>query len=71
LRGEAADLDPVHVSPSVMFDLTRVSTIPYDQLILEPNWVHASCAPLGKMPRRQALKARMTDRGMVYDPIHG
>ena len=71
LRGEAADIDPVEVSPSVLFDLTRVSQIPFDQLILEPNWVHVSCAPVGKIPQHQVLKARVTTKGMVYEPIRG
>ena len=69
LHGEAADLVPAQVSPSVLFDLTHASAIPFDQLILEFGWVHVSTAPLGKLPRRQALKARKANGKTVYDEV--
>lgn len=68
VRGEAADVFPLRVSPSVLFDLTKVSYLPYDQLILEPNWVHVSIAPIGRKPRRQCLKATMVAGVMHYVP---
>ena len=59
-NGEAADIYPVRVSPSVLFDLTAASDLPFHQLILEPGWVHVSCAPLGKAPGRDVFKAHRT-----------
>jgi hypothetical protein len=70
LKGEAADLSPRDITTSALFDLTRKSEIPFDQLILEFGWVHVSTAPLGRAPRRQALRARKTLDGKVhYDPV--
>lgn len=68
VRGEAADVFPLLVSPSVLFDLAEASSLPFDQLILEPNWVHVSIAPLTREPRRQCLKAIKTPGGMRYEP---
>ena len=66
LKGEAADMSPVQVSPAVLFDLVESSSLPYDQLILEFGWVHVSCAPEGKQPRRKALKAERSSAGITY-----
>ena len=67
LYGEAADISPILVSPTVLYNKTRESNIQFDQLILEPGWVHVSTPPLGKPPRLQCLKATLgTDGKMKY-----
>lgn len=59
LDGRAADLVPVGISASVLFDLIRWSAIPFDQVILEKRgdreWVHLAIARVGEKPRRMAL----------------
>lgn len=54
-KGQAADFVPQSVSLKVAYDLIRESSIPYDQLILEPTWLHVSIASEGEPPRRQAF----------------
>ena len=57
LKGLAADLQVADLK-----ELKRViikSGVPYDQLIEESKgsakWLHISCAPLGKTPRKQVI----------------
>lgn len=72
MLGLAADVVPSQVSLAVMFDLVRdTKDLVWDQLILEPNWVHVGLSETGKTPRRQCLKARRENGRMVYDPIFG
>ncbi len=72
MRGQAADLKPVNLTLDDAFHGARASSIPFDQLILEPTWLHVSVAPLGSLPRRQCLRAHMGDQGrMVYEADHG
>jgi zinc D-Ala-D-Ala carboxypeptidase len=70
LYGRAADLFPLAVSPAVLFDLVRISPIPFDQLIYEKHksdWVHIGIAAQGEEPRFEVLTARPDDHGrMVY-----
>jgi uncharacterized protein YcbK (DUF882 family) len=51
LSGKAADFNPSGVKMTIAYELIRKSDIPYDQLILEPNWIHISYSD---KPRRQA-----------------
>ncbi len=66
MLGQAADVVPA-MGLQMAFVFVKASTIPFDQLILEPSWIHISCAPLGVTPRRQCLRAELTDQGMVYE----
>lgn len=68
MKGEAADLVPLEIGIEDLFERTKASEIPFDQLILEPTWVHVSVAPLGRAPRRECLKAHRNAAGvMVYE----
>lgn len=51
LSGKAADFVPSGVKMTIAYELIRKSDIAYDQLILEPNWIHISYSD---KPRRQA-----------------
>lgn len=65
VRGEAADVVPEGADLRTAFDAVYRSGIPYDQLILEPGWIHVSVCP-DREPRRQALWAERTPNGMQY-----
>lgn len=67
MDGRAADIQAVKVSDAVLFDLIRHSDIPFDQLILEPGWVHVAVARMGETPREQVLKARREAGRIVYE----
>ena len=67
MQGQAADVRPLEVSQGFAFLAVKDSSIPYDQIISEPSWIHISVAPLGAKPRRQALRAHMENGGMVYE----
>lgn len=69
MTGLAADIVPMRVSRTVAFDLIADSGIPFDQLILEPTWVHIGLARDGVMPRRQLLEAVPTSQGMKYERV--
>jgi uncharacterized protein YcbK (DUF882 family) len=51
LNGKAADFIPSSVKITIAYELIRKSNIQYDQLILEPAWIHISYS---EKPRRQA-----------------
>ena len=68
MLGQAADLVPMKQTLEFSFQWIKATTIPFDQLIIEPSWLHVSVAPSGKEPRRQTLRAHMTDQGMRYEP---
>ena len=53
-KGEAVDFIIPGVENEEIYERIRNSDIPYDQLILEPGWVHVSRAVTGIKPRRQA-----------------
>jgi len=57
LDGRAADTVPRGLDLQVAFDKIRASDIPYDQVILEPTWIHIGIAAEGVKPRKQALIA--------------
>ena len=69
MQGLAADVVPVQFSRSVAFSILSTSGIPYDQLILEPTWIHIGLARDGVEPRRQLLEAVRTPNGMTYHPV--
>lgn len=67
MKGEAADVVPLRMELEEAFKAIKFSKIPYDQLIIEPTWLHMSVAPVGTLPRRQTLRAyRGTDGAMRY-----
>lgn len=68
MDGLAADVRPLITPLERSFQMLRVSNIPYDQIIVEPGWIHISAAPLHRLPRRQALRAHLENGRMVYDP---
>lgn len=57
LDGLAADTVPRGLNLQESFDKIRASDIPYDQVILEPTWIHIGIAAEGVKPRKQALIA--------------
>jgi hypothetical protein len=65
LRGEAVDF--VVQGVSVLEAMARLcrSTIPFDQLIEEGSWLHASFVSW-RGPRRQALTMRVVDGRAAY-----
>lgn len=70
LDGRAADFIPMGNAWKLddAFDRLRADKdIPFDQLILEPGWIHIGLARVREKPRRQALVARKTKDGMAYD----
>lgn len=67
VRGQAADFIPIgDAGIDECVHLIRMSGIPFDQLILEPSWIHVSTSD---NPRRQVLKARKVDGVMRYEPM--
>jgi len=70
-RGLAADFNPGNVSKHVAFDLIRASEIQFDQLIVEPTWIHISVPEEGKAPRRQCLVASVNGGRMRYEVPRG
>jgi zinc D-Ala-D-Ala carboxypeptidase len=60
LLGQAADIEPIgDLSVEQAFETIYASTVPFDQLLLEGppgrQWIHVSCAPATRPPRRMAL----------------
>ena len=66
--GQAADVVPLKMDLDHAFQSVKARDIPFDQLILEPSWIHISIAALGARPRRQCLRAHREDGRMVYEP---
>lgn len=52
LRGDAVDFTVKGVNIKEVFNLIRASGIVFDQLILEPGWIHLG---LSDSPRKQCL----------------
>lgn len=52
LNGHAADFIPIGMNLSRAYELIKSSNIKYDQLILEPGWIHVSYST---KPRLQAF----------------
>lgn len=57
LEARAADIWIKGVPPRDLFDAIRKTTLDYDQLILEPSWVHIGISSEGEEPRRMDLQA--------------
>jgi zinc D-Ala-D-Ala carboxypeptidase len=73
MLGQAADIVPLAKMPlGVAYRGIFESPLPYDQLLLErvggAEWIHVSCAPDNRMPRRQALITTDGRNWAVYDP---
>jgi len=69
MKGQAADVVPLHFVLESAFQAVKASSIPFDQLILEPSWLHLSVPTDGVKPRRQTLRAYRDDLGtMFYTP---
>jgi hypothetical protein len=67
VTGEAMDIKGTNgVTIQQIFDYIRTSGLPYDQLILEPTWVHVSLKKGNN--RYQALVATLIDGVMKYKP---
>jgi zinc D-Ala-D-Ala carboxypeptidase len=71
MRGQAADFVPVGLDVGhAMEVIASTPEIPWDQVILErvrgSEWIHVSCAPSHRKPRRQAL---YTTDGRTYVPF--
>ena len=64
--GRAADLRPVEGTCGELFERARRSGLPFDQLILEPTWLHIAIARDGQEPRRQVLVAHREGGRMRY-----
>jgi hypothetical protein len=67
VKGEAADTVPLCMPLWEAFQKVKASDIPFDQLILEPTWIHISVASPGSKPRRQCLRAHKEGGRMVYE----
>lgn len=67
MQGLAADVVPLHAGLERAFQDVKASSIPFDQLIIEPTWIHISCAAYGAKPRRQTLRAHREGGRMVYE----
>ena len=68
MLGQAADVVPP-MDLRVAFEIVKESSIPFDQLIWEPTWIHISVAALDTNPRRQCLRASRTETGgFTYVP---
>lgn len=63
MDGNAADVVPLNMGLMDAFQRVKASDVPYDQLILEPTWIHISCAPKSRGPRRQTLRMRRDEEG--------
>ena len=67
--GRAADLRPLGGTCGELFERARRSGLPYDQLILEPSWIHIAVARVGETPRRQVLVAHHEGGRMRYQEV--
>lgn len=67
LEGRAADVVPSQMTCADAFRVLKDSNIPFDQLILEPTWIHMGVAKEGAVPRRNYLLAIPTPDGMRYE----
>lgn len=71
-KGQAVDIQPRGLGFAEAFEaVAEADHIPWDQLIFEhvggATWIHVSCAPTHRVPRRQAL---YTTDGKTYAPYH-
>lgn len=63
MDGNAADVVPLNMTLADAFYAVKISKVPYDQLILEPSWIHISCSPKTRGPRRQTLRMHRDTEG--------
>ena len=66
LFARAADFVPVGMSIEEAFESTKKSGIVWDQLILEPTWIHLGISCAREKPRQQCLIATMQGGKMAY-----
>lgn len=66
MLGLACDFVPVGLELEAAFKKLKASSIPFDQLILEPSWIHISASLLDRKPRRQTLRAVFKDGKPIY-----
>lgn len=70
--GRAADLIPIGMSLQKAFDILRMSSLPYEQILLECQaWIHLAIAPTDVPPRRQALVASGYPGTWTYHNVVG
>ena len=69
MAGQAADTVP-HMDLEEAFQKIKASNIPYDQLILEPGWIHISEAPVTRPPRRQTLRMQRDAEGHPHYGVY-
>ncbi len=61
-KGQAADIKVPGMTPKEVFESVGTS-LPFDQCILEPTWVHISWSPA---PRRERLIRQDVDGKTIY-----
>jgi len=66
LFGRAADFVPVGMGIEEAFESIKKSGIVWDQLILEPTWIHLGISCAREKPRQQCLIATMQGGKMAY-----
>jgi len=66
LYARAADFVPTDGTLEEAFDNIRKSGIIFDQLILEPTWIHIGIAAKDETPRQESLTAHQGSNGMTY-----
>ena len=66
LFARAADFVPVGMPIAEAFERIKHSGIVFDQLILEPTWIHIGIARTLDTPRQECLTASRGLKGMVY-----
>lgn len=69
LFARAADFVPVGMTIEEAFNILRESGLVFDQLILEPTWIHIGIACAREKSRRQCLTATMRGGRMAYAPV--
>ena len=66
LFARAADFVPQGIELAEAFETIRKSGLVWDQLILEPTWIHFGIACPCEKPRQECLKAHRGANGMEY-----
>jgi len=69
LFGRAADFVPQDVPIAEAFERIRKSGLVWDQLILEPTWIHLGIACVQEKPRQECLTAHQGSNGMTYSHV--
>jgi len=71
MQALAADFVPLTFSLDQAFKLIQESYVNFDQLILEPSWIHIGLAPEGKKSRHNCLIATLQNGKMLYAAVGG